>query len=335
MIAQLDDRRYLRVRPWKFWSRLLSYGLFEGRPLTTKGRWINPLVFMFFSIVIRFPALRKVCKPVFILGMGRSGTTALGLVLSMHRKVGFLNEPKALWHSVLPCEDLIGSYTQEAACYRLGALDATDLCRKWMHRIYGAYLVATFSSRVVDKYPELIFRVPFVQSLFPDAKFLFLVRNGWETCRSIEGWSNRLGQQLRGEVHDWWGLDRRKWKLLVEQIVPEHSDLAPHVDAMRGWTDQVDMAAVEWIVSMREGLALLQRYPYDVLRVTYEELCHDPGNVMEQIREFVGLGKDEVFLQYGQSVLRPVKLNPPFILASVIERPFYETMQALGYDKKT
>ncbi len=191
MIAQIDDR-YLNTRFWNLWSRMESYVFFEGRPLTTRGRWINPLVFAQFHIWKRLPQVKKVKKPIFILGTGRSGTTVLGIVLSMHREVGFLNEPKALWHAIHPREDLIGNYTLDAACYRLGTADATDLRRKWIHRIYGVYLSATFSTRVVDKYPELIFRVPFIKALFPDAKFIFLMRNGWDTCRSIVGWSMRL-----------------------------------------------------------------------------------------------------------------------------------------------
>ena len=34
MVAQLDSL-YIKTRPTKVVSRLISYGLFEGRPLTT------------------------------------------------------------------------------------------------------------------------------------------------------------------------------------------------------------------------------------------------------------------------------------------------------------
>ena len=214
MVAQVDNL-YVRLRLWKLWSRLVSYALFEGRPLTTKGGWINPLVFAHFAIEKRLPQLRRVKRPVFILGTGRSGTTVLGIVLSMHREAGFLNEPKALWHAIHPKEDLIGSYSRGVAHYRLGEADANPDMKRSANRLFGAYLAATLSRRVVDKYPELIFRVPFVRALFPDAKFLFLVRNGWDTCHSIEGWSNRLGEQVADETHDWWGVDRRKWNMLV------------------------------------------------------------------------------------------------------------------------
>src|SRR5690606_40375856 len=49
----------------------------EGRPLTTRGRWINPLVFGLYRMAQRLPLGRPVREPAFILGMGRSGTTIL------------------------------------------------------------------------------------------------------------------------------------------------------------------------------------------------------------------------------------------------------------------
>jgi hypothetical protein len=176
MIAQLD-KDYIYTRPFKTITRLTSYSLYEGRPATTKGRWINPFVFAQLKIFSQLPQLKKVVSPIFILGTGRSGSTVLGILLSMHKDVGFLNEPKAMWHLIYPFEDVIGSYSLGSASYRLMADDAADEQCRVGHRIYGAYLAATGSKRVVDKYPELIFRVPFVKRIFPDAKFIFLVRN--------------------------------------------------------------------------------------------------------------------------------------------------------------
>lgn len=331
MIAQLDAL-YLRQRPWKLWSRMVSYGLFEGRPLTTRGQWINPLVFAQFALAKRLPQIQQVKKPIFILGTGRSGTTVLGVVLSMHREVGFLNEPKALWHSLYPHEDLIGSYDRGAARYRLDGGQVTDALKRHAHRLYGAYLAASFSRRVVDKYPELVFRVPFVKAIFPDAKFLFLVRNGWDTCHSIQGWSSRLGLQVGRETHDWWGVDRRKWYLLVEQLVPEHPDLALSAEAMRGWSTQTDMAALEWILTMREGMRMQRQYPNDVLRVDYEALCRSPREQLHTISSFLGLAlDDEPFLHYAEQKLKPPPARPLFPLAPAIAAAFGDTMGQLGY----
>ena len=165
MVAQVD-MTYIKLRPSKLYSRLISYALFEGRPLTTRGRWINPILFTLFSLQKRLPQFKKVEKPIFILGTGRSGTTILGLVLSMHRDVGFLNEPKAIWHSIYPYEDVIGSYSRGAAYYRLTESNVDASIKRNAHRIFGTYLTSVFSHRVVDKYPELIFRASFIKAIF-------------------------------------------------------------------------------------------------------------------------------------------------------------------------
>ncbi|MEH6607770.1 MAG: sulfotransferase [Halioglobus sp.] len=329
MVAQVDAA-YVRTRPSRLWARLLSYAFFEGRPLTTRGQWINPILFQLFALQRRLPILRRPTAPIFILGTGRSGTTILGVVLSMHRDVGFLNEPKAIWAALRDDEDLIGSYHRGRARYRFGADDASpDLCCA-AHRIYGAYLRISMNTRIVDKYPELIFRVPFVRQIFPDAKFLFLSRNGWDTCSSIDQWSARLGKQFHGESHDWWGVNRRKWKLLLNEIVPEHADLAPHIDSLRKLKDQRAMAALEWTVTMREGLRLLERYPDDVMHVPYEVLCERPVTMCSRIAEFVGLDDDRVFLDYAETVMSLPAPKAEFDLPDEVRVPFRHTMDALA-----
>ena len=331
MVAQID-KRYISTRPYKLYTRLVGYVFFEGRPVTTKGQWINPLLLRLYNVIKKFPQLKRVEKPVFVLGTGRSGTTILGIILSMHKDVGFLNEPKALWHSIYSNEDLIGSYSLGNASYRLGSEKITPEIKKQAHRLYGAYLRATFSSRAVDKYPELIFRIPFVLEIFPDAKFLFLVRNGWDTCHSIDFWSDRLGVNANEDTHDWWGVNKRKWNLLVNQIISEHKDLAPFSNEMRTWTNQRDMAAVEWIVTMREGISAEKEYPDNLFRINYEELCVTDNNLLGQIVKFLELDVDDIkFSKYARETLKQPSPKKEFPLHPSIEKPFRETMTLCGY----
>lgn len=330
MIAQLD-RAYALARPAKVAQRLLSYALFEGRPATTRGRWINPAVFAHFAVAKRLPQLKRVRKPVFILGTGRSGTTALGRVLSIHRDVGFLNEPKALWHSVFAGEDVIGNYTRGPARYRLDAGDATVQVRRAAHRLFGAYLACVSARRVVDKYPELVFRVPFVIAIFPDAKFILLVRNGWDTCSSIESWSGAHAAVAGGGAADWWGVDRRKWGLLQSELLAGD----PEFDSIRalagGLRRQRDMAAVEWIVTMREGLERLSEARGSMLLVRYEELVRRPREELGRIGEFAELASDGRFLEYGERALHPTASRGEFDLDPGLRPMFMRTMRALGY----
>ena len=331
MVAQIDSL-YIKTSISRTLSRLVSYGLFEGRPLTTKGQWINPLIFKLFAIAQKFPQLKKVDKPIFVVGTGRSGTTILGVVLSMHKDVGFLNEPKAIWHTIYPREDLIGSYSQGEASYRLAAADATDAAAKTAHRIFGAYLATVGASRVVDKYPELVFRIPFVRQIFPDAKFVFLVRNGRDTCQSIDGWSKRLGTNVKDDTHDWWGVNNRKWNLLVDLIAVENPSFKEHIETIKNYTDHTYMAAVEWILTMQEGLKLVRQDPDNIYLLKYEELVARPRESLQQLLDFCELAEDEKMYSYAEQTLSGRQNHREFSLPPEIAPVFAETMAKLGYE---
>lgn len=330
MVAQLDSL-YLRTSPHKTFVRLLSYTFFEGRPLTTQGQWINPLLLTLFDLQKRLPQFKAVQKPIFVIGTGRSGTTILGTLLSMHKEVGFLNEPKALWHSIYPQEDLTGSYSRGPAQYRLTANDATHEVKQTAHRLFGAYLAFSGSQRVVDKYPELVFRVPFIQALFPDAKFIFLVRNGWDTCQSIEGWSQRLGVEVKTETHDWWGADNRKWKLLWDQIVCTDPDLRELNLQQNQLENPLDMATLEWIVAMREGLRFFDQIPNCMHMLHYEDLISQPQQSLSQLLEFCELSADARFLNYALQKLSPTPTRATYNMHPMLQKFFSETMTDLGY----
>ncbi|MDX2504243.1 MAG: sulfotransferase [Gammaproteobacteria bacterium] len=330
MVAQVN-LHYFKTRPTKLVSRLVSYALFEGRPVTTRGQWVNPLIFAHFFLEKLLPQIRQIEGPLFILGTGRSGTTILGVVLSMHKEVGFLNEPKAIWHSVYPDEDVIGSYSRGIAHYRLDSRDVNEEVKHDAHRLFGAYLASVFSKRVVDKYPELVFRVPFVRQIFPDAKFIFLVRNGWDTCASIDKWSARCGEQKNGEVHDWWGVNRRKWKLLVSELIePDRyfSEIIPIIPELKKHTD---MAALEWVVTMREGLRRMDENGDCIRMVRYEDLVDSPRQVLAEIAQFADLSEDETYLQYGEETLKTAPQHAEYTMHPALRPLFDETMQALGY----
>ena len=330
MFAQVDSR-YFRLRPFAAARRVASRALFEGRPITTGGRWINPLILALMRVEKRLPQLRPVEQPVFIVGIGRSGTTILGTILSLHRDVGYLSEPKALWHSIFPEEDVSGNYSGGPARYRLFAEDATELVRCAARRLFGVYLTATLARRAIDKDPELVFRVPFVRAIFPDARFVFLIRDGWSTCHSISEWSKNHGRRVNGEVHDWWGVDNRKWKLMVDQLVPGDPSFSGIVDAVTTLHTHIDMAVVEWIVTMREGLRQLEEHADCVYPLRYESLVANPQRELCTLLDFCRLPQDDKVIAYAQAVLAQRSSLPRFSVNEAIAPLFLDTLARLGY----
>lgn len=331
MIGQLDSD-YIKIRPYKVINRLVSYALFEGRPLLTSGRWINPLVFALFSLEKKLPQLKKVEKPTFILGTGRSGTTLLGVLLSMHYKVGFLNEPKALWHSILPTEDLVGNYTDKEAFYKLTRDSVTPNIIRNAHKLYGFYLRVLGTERVIDKYPELIFRVDFIKSIFHDAKFIFIIRNGYDTCISIDQWSQRKGNSTKdNSVEDWWGKDNRKWNLLVDEVVKNDDALGKYYDDIKSISDQKNMAAVEWILTMKEGMQLLKNKTKNMQVIKFEDLTRNPEKTLNQIINFLDLPQDPKVIEYAKKVVKPVESKEKFDVHPLLKESFQEMMNYFEY----
>jgi hypothetical protein len=330
MIAQINQEM-LALRPALILRRLLSYVFFEGRPLTTKGRWINPLILAQFHLIKSLPQLKKVIKPIYILGMGRSGTTLLGTLFHMHSQCGLLNEPKIMWYSIFPNEDLIGSYTRGTAYYYLDNPFITGEIVQKARRLFGYYLFLSGASRVVDKYPEMIFRIPFVRAIFPDAKLVFLIRSGMDTLRSIVTWSSNHAEKSDGEFHDWWGANDRKWYLLCDQVVVKDPQLAPFAEQIAAFSRQEDKAAVEWIVSMREGLKWMRSLPAEIFPVRYESLIMSPDTTLEQLLAFCELPNDQILRSYARKVLTPPLGKQSVTLHPIIRAPFQETMHEMGY----
>ena len=327
MIAQLDTD-YLRLRPAKAWPRLIAYFLFEGRPLTTRGRWINPAVFALFRLWAALPLASREPDVVLILGVGRSGTTLLGKVLGLHRQAGFLNEPKALWQAALGDDDLIGSYSPRAGRYRMGEDDADAAKVRRLRRFYRAFGLISGSALVIDKYPELIFRTGFLARALPHARKIVILRDGWQTAASIAAWSERHGQAAR----DWWGNRDRKWRVLVDQVIrpdPYFAALAGELDAIASHTDR---AAIEWLATSREALRLRAQADEKVLFLNFEDLAADPAGTCARLSAFCGMAPDRAVLDYAARHIAPPRRHARPGLHPVIDAMVAETMAGLGYD---
>ncbi|MBK8847817.1 MAG: sulfotransferase [Bacteroidetes bacterium] len=308
-----------------------SYAFVEGRPVTTKGQWMNPLVFANMRLAKMGLITKKVEQPIFILGTGRSGTTILGIVMSMHRDIAFLNEPKALWHSVFPNEDLIGSYSRGDAKYIMTEKDSDASSIKKMHHIFGYYLSTVFSKRVLDKYPELVFRIPFLKSIFPDFKAIFLYRNGWDTAISSAGWSTIHGEQVKDETHNWWGVNNRKWKLLCDQVIAIDDELGQHSKQISAFENEVDKSIVEWIISMKYGMDVCKKYPKQIIGISYEDLTSKPEETIARIVKFCNLPNDNRLMGYAHRTLSPAPSKSPIALNPLLQAPFNRIMQEMGY----
>ena len=330
MIAQIDND-YWSYGLARTTRRFASYLLYEGRPLTTKGRFINPIVFSWLHVLAALRGNPLVDRPVFVTGLGRSGTTILGILLSLHRKVGYLNEPKALWHVIDPRQDINSNYSLSEGRFRLDASDVTVDIALRARRLFSRYLMLTGAERVVDKYPELIFRVGYVREIFPDARFIFITRNGADAVPSVVKWSERLGVKSGQHTDDWWGRNDIKWHYMRDQLILNDTAFKSVWLLASGDLDHANRAALEWIVTMREGLKQKRCFPDAVVRLSYETLLSDPVGELERLQQQCDLVPDAAVVDYAKKRLydNPAKGWP--MLHPAVDALFRETMIQLGY----
>jgi len=292
MVAQLD-KAYRRLGATRTLRRVASWALFEGRPHTTRGQWANPAILTWLKTIKALPGQPAVDRPIFVVGLGRSGTTILGKILSAHEDVAFLNEPKAIWTLIDPATDICGDYVDSGGRFFLNASDASDEKKTIAHRLFGRYVSLLREKRLVDKYPELIFRLEFVSALFDDALFVFITRNGIDACQSISNWSTRKGAVA----------DNIKWRYLCDELIrgnTRYRDLASlDLDSL----PEVDRAAIEWLITTETGLEQLENRAANVALVRYEDLVADPDRAIAELNDHCGLRASDQMVTYAREVL--------------------------------
>lgn len=323
MVAQID-RAYALTCGWRTARRVVSYGLFEGRPATTRGQLINPLVQAHLKLAAATGARRPPDRPIFILGVGRSGTTHLGRILSTHPLVGFLNEPKAMWHVVDRHEDVSGFYNREKGSFTYSRGDATEELQHRAWAVYNYYARATGAKRVVDKYPELTYRRDFLKALFPGAILIAIVREPAAVIESITRWNatHALGSE------DWWGVGDSKWLRLTDQFVVADELLSAAVRS-ESLPHPAQRALVEWVVGMRALTTHIPGAAPDLI-LRYEDLAERPRESVTNVLNTSGLPVSRAVLDFAESQTNPAE-RPHSADFGLLDEEVQRLRSALGY----
>ncbi len=119
-------------------------------------------------------------QPIIILGAPHWGTTLLSKILGQHRDVAHLIEPR-----------MTRRFGNDRKSDMLQPEDATPRVITHIRKRFADLVTEQAKTRLVKKTPSNSLRSAFVQSVFPDAKFVHISRNGYDACLSTEDCWNK------------------------------------------------------------------------------------------------------------------------------------------------
>lgn len=129
-------------------------------------------------------------RMLFVIGAPRSGTTMLEHMLAAHSQIQGGPEPHlitplahlGIWDKVdkAPYDHVLAAESQKLFVDQLPGKeqDYWDACRAYCDTIYSRYLAGKGNKPVcLDKTPAYALVLPFMQKVFPDAKYVVLTRH--------------------------------------------------------------------------------------------------------------------------------------------------------------
>jgi omega-hydroxy-beta-dihydromenaquinone-9 sulfotransferase len=290
----------------------------------------------------------KVVRPIIIVGTGRCGSTVLHRVLARHPRLMWLSgfcdryptRPSWNRYAVTAVGNpllgpLLRSRVQPGECYRfwnkyaygfaepcrdLVRSDVTARVKKQVHAVFGAMLTPTRDRLLlkITGWP----RIGFLNEIFPDARFIHIMRDGravassllhvrfWKGWQGPQGW--RAGLLSAEDQSTWESYDR----------------------------SFVALAGLEWRIQMR-AMEVARRAldPGQFLEIKYETFCAQPLETFRQIVEFADLPESSAFEQQVRSVsIRdsnrwPDDLTPA--QQSLLDDMLHDDLVRLGYETPT
>lgn len=280
---------------------------------------------------VHIPALvmgGELDRPIFIIGAPRSGTSLLYAILRTSSELAnWPGEAHEVWEA---------DYHPALRGWTSNALEAADIEPAAAARIRRQFfLVAGRSKRLIDKTPRNAQRVAFIDALFPDARYVYLKRDGRDNINSlINAWRTpRYRTYELPEPHSIPGVDPNWWKFV----------LYPGWAADRSGPLEV-VCAKQWMFSNEGALAAgsavhLERWN----EIRYEDLVADPENEIGRLMVALELPYEEPVRARAAAtrdtpinIVTPVergkwrKENPEEIAA--VAELIAPTMRKLGYE---
>ena len=283
--------------------------------LDTFKSWLRPVKYGY----LRWRAERLADRPgphdqvptpapiVFLFGCGRSGTTVLGRVFSRHPHVFHLREPGYLWAAIDRETDFTNFYDRVQGRCLMDAAHAGPQARVRFARLMLSPLRRSGKELLFEKTPINALRIGYLEALAPDARFMHIVRDGVDVCRSIDRIATANTYRIAGKPthNQWWGLDDIKWDALARDGVAA----GYYEDQVGELHSHLAKGAYEWLVTQREVDRWRDALGDRLFELRYSDLTADPRAVLGEMCAFLGLDAPPAWLDAAAEILGPGRHN--------------------------
>lgn len=258
----------------------------------------------------------------FIIGPPRSGTSILSQVIDQLPGVANWFEPYFVWDR----------YFRDAPNDLRSAADATPQVAAYIRDAFEGFRRARQAEVVVDKAPRNCLKLPFINAVFPNAKYIILVRDGRETILSIyrkwqkqaavleksHGWGKLKGSwDMIWESVMYQPLWRHRWQFLAFHLGPPSGWLRGRfISTARwqgrpGWGPQfagwqelfgkipvLEFCAHQWVHCVREVMRHQPDLPAQrCLPIRYEEFTAKPQENFRAVADFLEVDYPQSFME--------------------------------------
>lgn len=205
---------------------------------------------------------KRLERPIFMIGCSRSGTTLAGTLFGLHPDVVNFSEAHEIW-------DPRGYRDPEADHYWAAAdVRAEDAAR--LHARFEYVRRYLGKERLFNKNPRSSVRIDYIRTVFPDAVFIHVFRDGRAVTASMLEFI-RKREHLEPVPMPF--CRPPEWRTLLR-------------------ADRVEQAALQWRAVVSHVLSKRAELGAAYYEFKYEDLCNDPRRVIGAAWRFAGLRVD-------------------------------------------
>tara|TARA_B100000989_G_C19464710_1_gene437747 strand:- start:32 stop:889 length:858 start_codon:yes stop_codon:yes gene_type:complete len=227
-------------------------------------------------------------KPIIIIGAPRSGTSILARILSRHESLAYENEPRMIWR-----------YGNDACSDMLRVKHARPEVIRYIRKKFESRVLKKGKSRLLEKTPSNSLRVDFVNEVFPDCKFVHIIRNGYDSVLSIRSfWDSHVSGVLQKKIDQKDSILLQRLKEMHPSQIPyyaaefasrilpsnRHARWGPRLPGMNQWIDDVDLlelCSLQWRFCVEHASIQGRKYGNRYME------CRLEGLSVESVREII------------------------------------------------